>query len=166
MIGRIAALGALAVFVAFWSWALIFASREAINRFEDRAWAERAEAICADLQASRQDLADYRRLDPTDPDLMRQRADLIDASTDIVDTMIDRLSATLPSDPKGAELVPQWVADYRTYIGNRRDYADIVRQGVDEPFREAKRDNLPITERLEVFASDNEMDSCAPPRDI
>ena len=35
-------------FVAFWMWALFFASKEAVNRIDDRAWAERAEAICAD----------------------------------------------------------------------------------------------------------------------
>lgn len=166
MIGRIAALGALVVFIVFWTWALFFAPKEPINRFEDRAWAERAEEVCAELQERRADLADFRRFDPTDPELMRQRADLIDASTDIVEEMIDRISSTLPTDPKGAELVPLWVADYREYLGNRRAYAELVRQGVDEPFREARRDNLPVTERLEVFATDNAMGSCAPPRDI
>lgn len=166
MIGRIAALGALAVFIVFWTWALFFASKEAINRFDDRAWAERAESICAERQSSRTELADFRRIDPSDPDLMRERAELIDAATDIVETMIDEISTSLPNDPKGAEIVPLWLADYRDYIENRRRYADTVRLGVDEPFREARRDNLPITERLEVFATDNEMGSCAPPRDI
>ena len=34
-------------FAAFWVWALFFASKEAVNKIADRAWAARAEGICA-----------------------------------------------------------------------------------------------------------------------
>lgn len=163
---RVAALSALALFIGFWTWAIFFASKEAFNRFEDRAWAERAEATCASTQARRAELADYRRVDATDPELLKERSIIIDASTDLLEGMLDQITATLPTDPKGAELVPQWEADYRVYLQNRRDHARAVANGAHEPFREARRDNLPISERLEVFATDNEMPSCAPPRDL
>lgn len=163
---RIAGVAALGLFAAFWTWALFFASKEPINRFADRQWASRAEAICVDAAAQRADLADYRRLDGTDPMMLRERAVLIDRATDTIETALDSMTESLPTDPKGAELVPQWEADYRVYIANRRDYAEAVRTGSDEPFREARRENIPISERLEVFAADNAMASCAPPRDL
>lgn len=153
-------------FVSFWTWALFFASKESINRIEDRAWAERAEAICARANAEREELADYRRIDPDDADMMRERGDLIDRSTDIVERMLDEVVAVGPSDPKGAEIVPMWEDDYRTYIENRRDYAELTRGGVNEPFRQARAGSVPITERIQRFAVDNEMRSCAPPRDL
>ena len=35
---------------------------------------------------------------------------------------------------------------------------------VDGPFTETAVDGVPISERIETFAGDNEMPSCAPPR--
>ena len=47
---RILLLGIVAGFAAFWTWALFFASKEAVNRIDDRGWAERAEAICEPVE--------------------------------------------------------------------------------------------------------------------
>jgi hypothetical protein len=153
-------------FAAFWIWALFFASKEAINRIEDRNWAARAEVICERATAERELLADYRRIDPEDPGLLRERADIIDRSTDIVESMLADVTAVPPTDAKGRDIVPQWEAEYRIYIENRRDFAAIVREGSYEPFREAKTNGIPISERLETFAVHNEMPACAPPRDL
>ena len=46
-------------FAAFWTWALFFASKGAVNKIDDRAWAARAEAICA---AVKDDLAALEKL--------------------------------------------------------------------------------------------------------
>lgn len=153
-------------FVSFWTWALFFASKESINRIDDRAWAARAAEICDRANAERDELADFRRIDPDDAEMMRERAELIDRSTDIVERMLDDVVSVAPSDPKGAEIVPMWEADYRTYIQNRRDYADITRAGANEPFRQARAGSVPISERIQRFAVDNDMRSCAPPRDL
>lgn len=153
-------------FVSFWTWALFFASKESINKIDDRAWADRAEAVCVDATAEREELADYRRIDPDDPAMLRERGDLIDRSTDVLERMLDDVTAVTPADPKGRELVPQWEADYRGYIASRREYADITRAGRNEPFREQATESIPISERLRRFAADNEMPSCSPPRDL
>lgn len=165
-IGRLLLLALLVGFASFWTWALFFASKESINRIEDRAWAARAAGICDRANAEREELADYRRIDPDDPAMMRERAELIDRSTDIVERMLDEVVAVAPTDAKGADIVPMWEADYRIFIQNRRDYADITRAGANEPFRQARAGTVPITERLQRFAVDNEMRSCAPPRDL
>jgi hypothetical protein len=165
-LGRALIVLALVVLVAFWTWALFFASKESINRIDDRAWAERAQAICADANAARDELADYRRVDATDLDLLRERGDLIDRSTDVVERMIDDVTRVAPADAKGRDIVPRWESDYRIFIANRRDHAQMVRAGDDVPFRQAEVGGVPISERLTRFAVDNDMPACAAPRDL
>ena len=46
-------------------------------------------------------------------------------------------SPSTPTDEKGRAIVPDWEADYRTYLQNRRDFADELRGGENVPFREA-----------------------------
>jgi hypothetical protein len=157
---------ALVVFVSFWTWALFFASKEAINKIGDRAWAERAQTLCERANDERNELIDLRRVDPDDLAMLAERADLVDRSTDVVERMLGDVVAVTPADEKGAAVVPAWEADYRTYIENRRDFADQLRAGDDVPFREAEVDGIPISERIETFAGDNEMPACAPPRDL
>lgn len=153
-------------FAAFWVWALFFASKEAVNRIEDTAWAERAEAICAAADVERQALADFRELDGDDAAMLRERAAIVDEATDIVERMLDDVVAVTPADEKGQAIVPAWEADYRTYLGDRREYAGALRDGEDVPFSQTPLEGIPITEKLETFAGDNEMPSCAPPRDL
>lgn len=162
--------GAVGLFVVgmivLWTYVLFLSPREGVNRFEDRAWAARAEAICVDYSEERFILADYRRLDSGSSDLIRERADIIDRATDILDAMIDDLEADLPTDAKGQAIVPMWIDEYRTYIEDRRRYADDLRiTGENLPFYETMSE-VPISERLATFAADNEMATCSPPFDL
>lgn len=145
------------LFVGFWTWALFFASKESVNKIEDRAWAERAESICAPVKPQLKALELL-----ADPDFS-VRADLVDQSTDLLAGMLDEIEAVKPSDEKGAAIVPDWIADYRQLLQNRYDYADRLRAGENVAFSESAVNGVPISERIEVFAGDNEMPSCAPP---
>jgi hypothetical protein len=166
--GRWRLLGALAIagFAAFWVWALFFASKESVNRIDDRAWAERAESICREAEADREALADYRRVEEDDPAMLAERGDLIDRVTDVIEAMLDDVVAAQPADEKGRAIVPLWEADYRTYLEDRREFADVLRGGRNDAFTETAIDGIPISEKLEVFAGDNEMPACAPPHDL
>jgi hypothetical protein len=145
-------------FVAFWTWALFFASKTAVNKIEDRAWAERAETICADYDLQ------LRALEAkASPDL-QVRADLVVESTDLLSSMLDELMAVTPTDDKGKAIVPAWEADYRTLLQDRYRYAERLRAGENVAFTETAVKGVPITERIETFAADNEMASCGPPR--
>ncbi|MGB3735251.1 MAG: hypothetical protein WA964_09880, partial [Ilumatobacter sp.] len=145
-------------FASFWFWALFLIDTTAVNKFEDRAWAQNAEETCAPVKLA------VRRLDlEADADL-QVRADLIIEGTDLYAAMIDELESDLPDDPKGAAIVPDWIADWRILIQDRYDYASEYRDGNEVPFTETAVEGVPITERLETFAADNEMSSCAPPR--
>jgi hypothetical protein len=168
--GRRAVRALLAVvvllFAAFWIWALFFASKEAVNKIGDRAWAARAQAICERATEERLELADYRSIVDAGPELIRERASIVDASTDVLERMLDDLVAVEPTDEKGRAIIPQWEEDYRTYLQDRRNYADQLRDsGENLPFYETEV-GIPISERIETFAGDNEMPACAPPRDL
>lgn len=145
------------LFVAFWVWALFFASKASVNRIEDRAWAERAETICAPVKA------ELKRLETlADPDI-EVRADLVDQSTDLLSQMLDDIMVIPPTDEKGQSIVPDWISDYRTLLQDRYNYAERLRAGNNVPFTESAVRNVPITERIEKFAIDNQILSCAPP---
>ncbi len=157
----------ISCFAAFWIWALFFASKDAVNRVDDRAWAARAELICADANERRLELSDYRTIVDVDAALIRERAAIVDRATDIIDEMLDDVVAELPDDTKGRAIVPQWEDEYRRYVQSRRDYSDDLREsGENLAFYEPATNGLPISERLETFAGDNEMPACAPPRDL
>ena len=85
-------------------------------------------------------------------------------STDLLGAMLDDIEAVPPSDEKGQAIVPDWIDDYRTLLDDRYAYADRLRAGDDGPFVETAVNGVPITERIETFAGDNEIPSCAPPR--
>jgi hypothetical protein len=154
------------VFAVFWTWALFFASKEAVNKIGDRAWAARAEQICQAADEERLQLADFRIIDEGGPELILERADIVETSTDILREMLDDIVAVAPTDPKGRDIVPLWEADYRIYLQDRYTYADQLREsGENLPFYETA-DGIPLSERIETFAGDNEMPACAPPRDL
>ena len=52
--------------------------------------------------------------------------------------------------PRARDLVPQWEADYRTYLEDRRQFADVLRAGDNEPFTETAVDGIPISDKLEA----------------
>jgi hypothetical protein len=157
----------LLCFAAFWIWALFFASKQPINRIGDRAWATRAEAICVAADRQRVALADFRKMEGADAALVDERADIVDHATDILEQMLDDVMATTPTDVKGQDLVPQWEVDYRAYISDRRLFTKSLREsGKNLPFYETQVSGIPVSEKLEVFAADNRMATCSPPRDL
>jgi hypothetical protein len=106
-------------------------------------------------------------MDEPTPALVRERADIVDRATDIIERMLDDLVAQQPTDDKGRDLVPQWEADYRSYIEDRRTFTETLRDtGENVAFYETEAAGIPISEKLETFAGDNDMPTCAPPRDL
>jgi hypothetical protein len=163
---RFVIMAIVALFAVFWIWALFFASKESINKIGDTAWAARAQQICEVADVQREQLADLRRVDPDDRAMLAERGNLVDRATDIVERMLDDVVAVVPNDPKGQNLVPQWERDYRTYIVDRREFADDLRAGKNDPFAENAVDGIPISAKLTRFAGDNRMPDCAPPIDL
>lgn len=149
-----------------WVYAFGFASKESVNRIGDEAWQQYAEQRCAAAEEERIELADMRRLSDVGSDALRQRADIVDKATDTIERALDEIAAQPVADEKGQAIVPLWIADYRTYIEDRREYADALRSGYNDPFAETKVDGIPISEKVSTFAADNLMKSCAAPIDL
>lgn len=163
---RVAILVVVLAFAAFWTWALFFASKEAVNKIGDRAWAARGQAVCERALAELEALTDWRTLEDPTPADIAERADIVDAATDVVERMLDDVVAAEPADEKGRQIVPMWEADYRTWLEDRRRYADELREaGENLPFYETAI-GIPISEKVATFAGDNEMPACAPPTDL
>ena len=164
--GRVFIGTAISLLGIMWVYALFFASKESINQIGDQAWQQRAESICNETAVARKELADYRLITEMGPDALSERADIVDRATAMLVDMLNQLAASTPTDAKGAELVPLWIADYRTYIADLIEYSQMLRSGVNNAFAETMIEGLPLSEKLATFAADNYMVSCKPPRDL
>jgi len=72
-----------------------------------------------------------------------------------------------PTDPKGADGAEQWLQDYELFLNDRRDWAQVLRQGRDEIFLVSANDEgVRVTNLLTNFAEVNGMPSCAPSPDV
>jgi hypothetical protein len=152
--------------LAMWIYAFGFASKESVNKIGDQTWTARAEEICKKAEAERLALVDLRQISDAGANALLERAALIDKATDTLDNAINEISAIEPVDEKGKAIVPLWIADYKTLIQDRRDYANQLRTGVNASFAESMFEGLPISEKISTFAADNRMTSCKVPMDL
>jgi hypothetical protein len=152
-----------------WVYAFFIADPQNPNRMEDRAWVERAEAICASTRERLDELPDLRRLADVEPlrEALRQRAVIGEDATDLLEQMVEDLEALpAPSGADDEQLVKLWLADWRTQLSDRRAHIQRWRAGEDEPFRETAFGGRPLGIRIADFTTLNGMDSCAPPGDF
>jgi len=80
--------------------------------------------------------------------------------------MLDEIEKSPPTDAKGLELVPLWIADYRIYISNRAEYISQLRAGQSGRLNETVIEGVPISEKISKFARENRMKSCQAPYDL
>lgn len=149
-----------------WIYGLFFASKESINKFNDRQWAQNAQARCLIAAQQRLDFADYRLVDDLGTDALTQRAVIVDKATDTIASFVNEFRHSLPADAKGVELVGRWLDDYEIYISDRRSFANDLRDGLNLQFSETPLKGLPLSEKIATFAEDNQMSYCKPPRDL
>ena len=149
-----------------WIYALFFASKEVVNKVADEQWRRDSDAICLSAKRQRESLIDLRLVSESGPNALAERAVVVDLATDTLEKMVFEIANLPVTDAKGAAIVPLWMADYRIYIADRRNYADQLRDGINSPFAETQIDQLPLSEKLATFASDNRLASCKPPIDL
>lgn len=153
-----------AAMVAMWAYVLYLAigpgRQDPPDRLADPRFAPAAEARCgAALDAV---AALPAAADAATPEA---RAAVIEEANAIFATMLDDLAELAPAGEEG-DVVAAWIADWRTYLGDRRDYADALRTDPEAPFYVSARDNEQVTEYLDAFAADNHMPACATPLDV
>lgn len=149
-----------------WIYGLFFASKQAVNKFDDRLWADKAQSRCLIAEQQRVELADYRIVDDLGVDAIVERAMIVDKATDTIESFVKEFRANLPTDAKGIAIVGLWLDDYEIYIADRRSFADDLRNDINLQFSETAIKGLPISEKIATFAADNEMSYCKPPLDL
>ena len=110
-----------------WVYAFGFAPRESFNKINDEAWQARAQAHCKKAEDQRFSLEDLTPMKVDDPAALLKKAKIVEAATDTLENAINLIAADRPTDAKGQELVPKWIADYRIYISDRRAFIVALR---------------------------------------
>lgn len=161
--GGTIAVVALAVMAGFWIWAFSpLAPSGHPDTLYNVVFTHNAEDICATTVAAVGRLPGAA--EATGPE---DRASQIRTSTLLFEDMVGELR-TEADDVVGsdADLVQPWLADWDTYLDDRRAYADTLAGGSDPPFTVSSRDGEAITGYIDIFAEVNAMPSCATPGDV
>jgi hypothetical protein len=153
---------------AMWVYAFVFASRQGVYRIEDDAWRANAQQVCAAAQDQRLELADLSEGVITDPTAaqLAQRAGIIDQATDILEQMVDDVVAFPLTDDRDQQLETVWECHYRTLLQDRREHAEQLRSGSNDPFVETVVGGGPVTNVITDFTSGNDIKACGPPADM
>ncbi len=94
------------------------------------------------------------------------RADVVTQTNQDLREMLARLGTIIPSGNDG-RIVREWLADYRTYVGNREDYARRLRTDPGARFYEAQKNpGEQISDPIDTMATANHMDDCVAPEDL
>lgn len=163
------ALGAAAFLAMALFWVWVFQNGASVSHpdeFDDATFIEQAESLCSKRQAIITSIPNGA----TAEDAI-ERSGLVQQGTRQLELMVSELhelaEMSPPTDPKGAEILPLWLADYEIYLNDRRVYADILATGEDPPFLisgNATGDR--VTDGLTTFAEVNNMRSCGPSGDV
>lgn len=162
-IGRVLAVTAMVAMAIFW--AIVFLGipkKENPDRLDDRAFVERTIIRC---DALLEDLGELPNGSFIEDHV--ERADVLDDATDLVEAMVDEIDADAPKTGEDAVSLEGWIGDWRTYVANRRDYADRLRS--DPEARLLLDQSLggdSVDKPIEIFADVNDMPTCATPGDV
>lgn len=169
-LGRLGVLAVVASFVGIWGYVVylsVFEGRaEPRDRLDDQAWTATAEQACQRSATVFESLPVA-----SEASSPAERADLLEPATDELEVMIDRLEAIgLPEPADEADAVERWLADYRTFATDRREYEAAQRDPdhprYDEPFSVTDRGGYQIDVLIDDFARVNYMESCETPDDL
>lgn len=163
-VGRVVVTIAVVGMVSMWVYVLYLAfgpgRQEPPNHLDDRTFPIAAQATCS----SALDLV--AKLPPAfSSKTAADRAEVIDEANADLEHMLDELDRLVPGGEDGAT-VKEWLADWRTYLGDRQDFADALRTDPDARLLVSPKEGSQITEWLDDFAGDNDMPACSTPGDV
>jgi hypothetical protein len=161
--GRIAVRVVVVALVGMWVYVLYLAfgpgRADPPEKLHDPQFARAAQQICNAA------LDEVAKLPPafTSKTAADRAVVLAQANADFA-RMLDRLDAIVPPGDDGT-LTKEWLADWRTYLGNREDYATALRTDPKARLLVSPKKGGQITEYLDAFAGDNDMPACSTPGD-
>lgn len=166
--GRIAVVTVVLGLVGLWIYVIYLAvgpgRQPPIDRLSDPTFAQAAEPRCAEALAAVEELP-LASESPT----ATERADVLDRANRIWADAIDDIEGMVPlvRDPDERDRTEQWLADFRTFLGDRREFARALRSdpGARLLVSEKPGTGRHITGWIDEFALANRMPSCATPPD-
>jgi len=162
-VARWAAIGTCVAIVALWAFVYVYAARaKPVDRLASQSFARRAQQICTTAMGR---LAELPPASASRTNV--ERADVVVRSNEALSRMLDDLEQTAPRSGNDARMVREWLDDYRTYVGNRVNYADRLRTDPSARFYESeKQPGEQITIPIDTMATANDMHACTAPEDL
>jgi hypothetical protein len=165
---RLLMLVVVAALVAMWAYVVYLAfgpgRQPPIDRLDDPAFARAAEHRCAEALDRVAELPPAQA--SADP---LERASVLDEANATFAVMLDDLDQMVTLVPQGdqRDYAVAWLADWRTFLGDREDFADRLRSdpGARMLVSEKEGEGRHITEWIDEFANANRMSSCVSPMD-
>jgi hypothetical protein len=142
-----------------------------VYQLADENWRLEAKPICVAAQAERAKLADTTGGLITNPTLeqMQQRADIVDTSTAILDTMLTDIVAIPVATDRDRELLGIFEDNYRIVIADRHRYAASLRKGERVQYSETVVAGGPVSNVVLDFTAGvkgNDVPDCSPPGEL
>jgi hypothetical protein len=162
--GRVVIVVVVVAMVAMWGYVLYLAfgpgRQDPPDRLADPAFARRAQALC---DAAHDDVA---ALPPAiEAKSAAERGEIVARADERFAAMIDDIEPLAPGGEDG-EIVAEWIADWRTYLGDREAYAQALLDDPGARLYVTARDSQQVTEYIDAFAADNRMPACGTPIDV
>jgi hypothetical protein len=154
--------------VSMWGYVLFLAfgpgRQPPLDRLDDPAFAEAGEVRCAAA------LAAVDALPPaSESGTARERAEVLSRADAVFAGMLDDLDDMAHLAPAGDQRrrAREWLADWRTYLGDREAYAEALRTDPQARLLVSPKpgEGRHITGWIDEFARANRMPSCATPGD-
>ena len=165
---RVVLLLVVAALVAMWVYVLYLAfgpgRQPPIDRLDDPAFAEAAEDRCAEAL----DAVDQLPVASESP-TAADRAAVLSQADDIFADMLDDLDGMVDLAPAGDQRrrATEWLADWRTYLGDREAFAQALRTDPEARLLVSEKagEGRQITGWIDEFANANRAPSCVTPTD-
>jgi hypothetical protein len=154
---------------AMWVYALAFNHETSPNRMRDQAWARSAQAVCGPFATQVGALPKAPTFASITPrsEALRRRAEVGAHVTRLLSSMVAALRALPPpTDAASARGAARWLADYDTYLGDRRRQLVAWQAARDPSFAETAVNGAPISLGMDAFADANAMTACTVPQDL
>lgn len=161
--GRGAAIVAVVTMIMFWIWIFSGApAKQNPDRLDDPAYVARLEKQC---KAMRDGIA--KLPNATEMTTQSQRADVLDDANKLIAEFIDRLEAGAPKTGDASVSMKGWIADWKTYLSDREDYAKRLRtQPNAQLLLDRSKLGDSVDKTIEIFSQVNQIPNCDTPGDV
>ncbi|MEZ5379739.1 MAG: hypothetical protein R2733_24815 [Acidimicrobiales bacterium] len=145
-----------------WGYALSGkAARVAPDTFDDPAFAASLESVCSEAMTTFDALPNAEVAE----DNVERAVQITDRNAVLI-AMIDDLEAVPATTDRDAGLAGEWLADWRTYVSERQDYADRFAEDATAVAYFSAVGGERIEKRITRLADTNLMFSCETPTDV